>query len=425
MTILKENKQTKEKKKNKGIGKKILVIIIMALLVFIAIFAYKVHKNGGGLQGILATAIGHDQNTLKSLPKMYCLLLGQSEGLTDTIMVAEYDPQNQQASILSIPRDTFIGNDKNTATAWDKMNAVYQTGAENALKEINELTGLNIEYYLKVDTEAFKALVDEIGGVTFDVPIDMKYDDNRQNLHIDLKAGVQVLDGNKAEQVVRFRHNNDGSTYPYEYGLEDEGRMRTQRAFLTALAKQTLKVENITKINGLIEIMEQYVETNLNFDSIKNYVPYIVGFNMEDLRTEQLPGQSELVNGVWVYMAYEEETEKMIDELFLNPFKNEEIDTSEIDTSNVRKSEIKIQLLNGSGSTTKVEKIQARLEKAGYTDVEVLETSSINETTIINRGNVENEAIEELKLLVETEVVSTGEAADVDITIIIGLDSEN
>lgn len=425
MTILKEKKQTKEKKKKSGIGKKILVIILMTLLVFIVIFAYKVHKNGGGLQGILATAIGHDQNTLKSLPKMYCLLLGQSENLTDTIMVAEYDPQNQQASILSIPRDTFIGSDKNSATAWDKINAVYQTGAENALKEINELTGLNIQYYLKVDTAAFKALVDEIGGVTFDVPIDMKYDDNRQNLHIDLKAGVQVLDGDKAEQVVRFRHNNDGSTYPYEYGLEDEGRMRTQRAFLTALAKQTLKVENITKINGFIEIMKEYVETNLDFDSIKDYVPYIVGFNMDNLRTEQLPGQSELVNGVWVYMADEEEAEEMIDELFLNPFKDEEIDTSKIDTSNVNKSEIKIQLLNGSGSTTKVEKMQARLEKAGYTDVEVLETSSISGTTIINRGNVEEAAIEELKLLVETEAVSTGEAADADITIIIGLEEEN
>ena len=245
MKKLKEEKQTKNKKKKKGIGKKILLLLLLLLLIVGGVFAYKVHKNGGGLKGILATAIGHDQETVKTLPKIYCLLLGQSENLTDTIMIAEYDPQKQQASMLSIPRDTFIGYNKSQATAWDKINAVYQTGAENSLKEVNELTGLDIKYYLKVDTQAFKALVDAIGGVTFDVPIDMKYDSNRQNLHINLKAGVQKLDGDKAEQVVRFRHNNDGSTYPSEYGIEDYGRMKTQRNFLKALAKQTLKVENI------------------------------------------------------------------------------------------------------------------------------------------------------------------------------------
>lgn len=183
-------KQTKKKKK--GIGKKILLVLVLLLLVIGGIFAYKVHKNGGGLKGLLATAVGHDQETVKTLPKIYAVLLGQSQNLTDTIMVAEYDPQKQQASILSIPRDTFIGNNKNTATPWDKINAVYQTGPENVLKEINELTGLDIKYYIKVDTEAFKALVEAIGGVTFDVPIDMKYTDKKQGLYINLKQEFKI-----------------------------------------------------------------------------------------------------------------------------------------------------------------------------------------------------------------------------------------
>ena len=92
-------KQTKKKKK--GIGKKILLVLVLLLLVIGGIFAYKVHKNGGGLKGLLATAVGHDQETVKTLPKIYAVLLGQSQNLTDTIMVAEYDPQKQQASILS------------------------------------------------------------------------------------------------------------------------------------------------------------------------------------------------------------------------------------------------------------------------------------------------------------------------------------
>ena len=422
MNILGNQRKTRDKKKKKmSVGKKIVLVLILVILVAGSIFAYKVYKNGGGLRGFLATAIGHNQDTVKTLPKIYCLLVGKSQNLTDTIMIAEYDPQNQQASLLSIPRDTFIGTSQYTATPNDKINSIYSyRGVEGMLTEINELTGLNVQYYLIVDTEAFKVLVDTIGGVTFDVPIDMKYDDNKQNLHIDLKAGVQVLDGDKAEQLVRFRHNNDGSTYPYEYGIEDYGRMRTQRAFLTALAKQTLVPENIFKINQFIDIANQYVETNLDFNAIKDYIPYIVEFNVDNLKTEQLPGESVLTNGVYVYLTDEQAMIQMIDELFLNPTNEEEIDTSGIDTSGVDKEQINIELLNGSNSSAKVERIQSLLEDAGYTISNVTDTSYTEQTVIINRGNVENAALEEIKLLVDTQVVSTGNQTDADITIIIG-----
>ena len=422
------SKEEKEiKKKKKGIGKKIALVIILVILVFAGVVAYRVHENGGGLKGFLATAVGHDSETVKNLPKIYCVLLGQSENLTDTIMIAEYDPQEQQASILSIPRDTFIGYDKTKATAWDKINAVYQTGPENVLKEINELTGLDIKYYLKVDTKAFKVLVDEIGGVTFDVPIDMKYDDNRQNLHINLKAGEQLLDGDKAEQLVRFRHNNDGTTYPAEYGMEDEGRMRTQREFLTALAKQTLKVENIFKINDFIDIANEYVETNIDFDVAKDYVPYIVEFNMEELKTGQVPGKSELTNGVWVYIANQLELNEMIDDLFINPNKLDEEDIkseSTVDTSGIDKTQLKIEVLNGTPSNTKLEKVVAKLENAGYTVSNQGNTTETSNTTIIIRKDVPELVTEDIKQILEAQTTTTGAEAAVNITIIIGTDYE-
>lgn len=421
-----KNKKNINKNK-KGIGKKIALIIIFIILIFALIIAYRVYENGGGLKGFLATAVGHNSDTVKNLPKIYCLLLGQSENLTDTIMIAEYDPQEQQASILSIPRDTFIGYDKTQATTWDKLNAVYQTGAENALKEVNELTGLDIQYYLKVDTEAFKVLVDEIGGVTFDVPIDMKYDDNRQNLHIDLKAGVQTLDGDKAEQLVRFRHNNDGTTYPAEYGMEDEGRMRTQREFLTALAKQTLKVENIFKINQFIDIANTYVETNLNFDTIKDYVPYIVEFDMDNLKTGQVPGESELANGVWIYSANEIELNKMIDDLFLNPNKLDEEDTtseSTVDTSGIDKTQLKIEVLNGTSSNTRLEKVVAKLENAGYTVDKTGNTTETSTTTVIIRKEVPELVQEDIRQILNVNSITNGVETTVNITIIIGKDYE-
>lgn len=429
MKKLDKSKQTVEKtsKKKKGTGKKIAIVILLILLIGGIILGVRVAQNGGGLKGFLATAVGHDSNTVKNLPKIYCLLLGQSETLTDTIMIAEYDPQEQQASILSIPRDTFIGNSKVNATPYDKINCVHQSGLENALKEVNELTGLDIKYYLKVDTKAFKALVDAIGGVEFNVPIDMKYTDKRQNLYINLKAGLQVLDGDKAEQVVRFRHNSDGTTYPVEYGMEDEGRMRTQRAFLAALAKQSLKVENIFKINQFIDIANKYVETNLNFDTIKDYVPYIVEFKVDDLKTAQLPGASDKANGLWFYFADEVKMQKTIDELFLNPNKLDEEDKnsgSTIDTSGIDKSNLNIEVLNGTSSNTKLEKVVAKLKDAGYKVNKKGNTTETTTTTIITRGEVPELVQQEIKQILKVENITSGSEATVNITIIIGKDYE-
>lgn len=422
-----EVKNKKNKKKKKGMAKRIILIVLLILLIIGIVLGIRIWQNGGGLKGLLATAVGHDSNTVKNLPKVYCVLLGQSENLTDTIMVAEYDPQEQQASILSIPRDTFIGNDKSKATAWDKINAVYQTGATNVLKEINELTGLDIKYYLKVDTKAFRDLVDVIGGVTFNVPIDMKYDSKNLNLHINLKAGEQKLNGEKAEWVVRFRHNNDGTTYPVEYGIEDEGRMKTQRAFLTALAKQTLKVENVFKINEILDVANKYIETNMDFELIKDYVPYIVEFNMEDLKTAQVPGQAELTNGVWIYSADEVKLKKKIDELFLNPNKLDADDKksgSTVDTSSIDKTKLKFEVLNGTPSSTKLEKVVAKLKDAGYTVNKTGNTTETNKTTIITRGEVPELVQEDLKQILKVESVTNGGDASVNITIIIGKDYE-
>ena len=208
----KESKRNKRKKK-KAL-KRILLVIILILLVSIGWFTYKTHKNGGGLSGMLATAVGHDENTKKNLKEIKVLILGVSTDidseLTDTIMVASYNPNTQKANLLSIPRDTFTGKNTSRAVASQKINALYNMTRtpQKTLEAVNEITGLNIEYYVIVRTEALIKLVDAIGGVEFNVPIDMKYDDPTQDLHINLKAGMQKLDGEKAEHLLRFRHSN-------------------------------------------------------------------------------------------------------------------------------------------------------------------------------------------------------------------------
>ena len=252
----------------------------------------------------------------------------------------------------------------------------------------------------------------------------MDYDSSKQDLHIHLKAGEQLLDGDKAEQVVRFRHNNDGTTYPYSYGGEDFGRMKTQRAFLTALAKQTLKIENLTKISKFIDIANEYIETNMDFSILKDYIPYAVDFNLENLKTQHLPGQSEQasITRAWIFTVDEEETAKIIDEFFINPEINDDVDTSTVDTSGIDKSKIKIEILNGSNSNTKMQLIKQRLEKAGYTVAKTGDATSTENTVIIDRKNTESEPVkEELKLLADTTYLYTGNETDVDFTIILGV----
>lgn len=426
--------ESKEKKKKVKGKKHVFLRVVIILLVIIGIvgtvFAYKVYKNGGGLRGVIKTSLGHDGDTVNNLEKIYCLLLGQSENLTDTIMLASYDPKTQEAALLSIPRDTFIGDNENYASAWDKINAVYQNGVENTLKEVRDITGINVQYYLKVDTKALKVLVDEIGGVYFEVPINMHYTDRRQGLYIDLKAGYQLLDGDKAEQVVRFRHNSNGTTYPYEYGGEDLGRMRTQRAFLTALLEQTIENMDINTILGFLDIAEKYVETNLNFDAIKDYVPYILDFNIDNLKTATLPGKSVRSpgTGTWIYTVNEDEAKDVINELFYG-IKKETENSNTIDGNTIveqnsnNEQEVDIEVLNGSGNSSKLSEVVSNLEQKGFNVKQTGKTSTTSNTTIINRNSVSENTLNELNELLSVGNIQTGTSDnDIDVTIILGTD---
>ena len=325
-------KNNKNKKKRK-ILKRVLLVLLIILLIGGGVFAYKVFKNGGGMTGILATMVGHDENTKKNLSEFRCLILGistdqENVDLTDTIIVASYNPNTQKATLLSIPRDTYTGKNPAKATAYEKINAMYSRKhrPDETLKAVNEITGLDIEYYVVVKTEALIKLVDVIGGVTFNVPIDMDYDDESQNLAIHLKAGEQKLDGDKAEQLVRFRHNNNGTSYPEDYGDNDIGRMRTQREFILQVVKQTAKPENIFKIGQILDVAKEYVITNIDFDVAKDYIPYAVEFNTDNLLTEVLPGTPSNKNaaGTWVYLHDAKATKTLIQELFVNRDKTEE-----------------------------------------------------------------------------------------------------
>ena len=428
----KKSKEKKQKRKGLRIFGKIILILLLIIIILAGVFAYKVYKNGGGLTGIVSTIVGTDPEKTKNLPDFYCLLLGKSEAMTDTIMVAKYSPSTGEAALLSIPRDSFVGNNPNTATASDKINSKYQISPQKTIDAVNKLTGLNLKYYITVDTKALRDLVNAIGGVYFDVPIKMDYDDSSQNLYIHLEPGYQLLDGEKAEWLVRFRHNNNGTSYSYEYGDNDLGRMRTQREFLMAVAKQALKLENITKINDILKIMEEEVETNIDWDTMMEYAPALLNINADNIKTGMLPGTAQYCNGVAVYLVDEDESKELVNELFLtsqstsneegNTVSNEVVNEVDTDTSTTQ-TKLTVEILNGTGSQTKLNQAINQLEAQGYKIIKKGNTNITSETTIINRTN--NKAQEENSLiaLLGTGTSVIGEDnSNVDFTIILGSD---
>lgn len=419
--ITEEKQNTKKKSKIGKVIKIILLVLLLASIVYGCVFAYKVKQNGGGLSGVLKTAVGHNEETKKNLGTINILVLGESgvgDGykLTDTIMICSYNPNMQKASILSVPRDTYVGKrNKNTASsnylASYKMNAVYRNGTniEETIECVSNVTGLDLEYYLLVDTDALIKVVDAIGGVTFNVPIDMDYDDPGQGLHIHLKAGEQLIDGEKAEQLLRFRHNNDGTSYPEEYGDNDLGRMRTQREFMQATASQLLQAKNILQLKTLLDIAFESIKTNVSLDVMKDYIPYVVDFDTANIQTATLPGEPEKCNGIWIYTANETETKKVVDELF---------------TYKPEPKNIKVEILNGAENEETLNAVSNYLTEKGYEVVQTSNTSETSKTVIINRTSKTTEEEQELKeiLGVGTNQISTVENSEVDFTIIIGKD---
>ncbi len=221
------------------------------------------------------------------------LILGRDTGgggNTDTMLLASYDVTNQKATVMSIPRDTMVN------VPWDikRINSVYNyygggdRGIQHLYKEIAQLVGFEPDFQVVVEWDAVGEIVDAIGGVYFDVPMDMNYKDPYQDLVISQKAGYRLLSGDDAMQVLRYRHDNN---MKHGYAEGDLGRIKTQQAFLKAMVEQVLQPKNMTKAGPLIEAFNKNVETDLSFQNILWFAKSAVlgGLKMEDVSFVTMP----------------------------------------------------------------------------------------------------------------------------------------
>lgn len=256
------------------------------------------------------------------------LLIGfdKSKGLTDVIMVAHFDAEKNTMKLISVPRDlkidftqepfkTIKDNDPNNHLHFSKLTEVYMGvgGGNEALvqvrKIVSEIVGLDIDYMATIDVGGFKDVVDILGGIDFYVPQRMKYTDPIQDLYIDLQEGQQVLDGEHAMQLVRFR----------KYPMGDIQRTRVQQELIFAAYNKVLQMRDVDQIAKLTSSVYSIFNADFGLKFALDYAGYFYEkkdsnlMNLDNMVT--LPSYGDKINEIWYQDWDMDEVHGVVNEL--------------------------------------------------------------------------------------------------------------
>jgi LCP family protein required for cell wall assembly len=303
----------------------ILSLIISVFLFFSGTFILS-HLNS---INVSANAVFDEDNGVNDLLKPFIkdnkinvlLLVGDiEEANTDTIMLASLDTRDNTLNVLSIPRDTRVDID---SMDFPKINSLYakKNGHILLVDTLNKMFGVKIDYYVYLNIKTFREIINKLDGVYIDVPVDMDYDDPTQNLHIHLKKGHQLLDGEKAEQYLRFRHPN-GPYYSEEmlkhYDGSDLKRINAQQNFIKELIKQKANITYISRLDDIINTVFDNMETDITLSEALKILKSAASYKPETLNTYTLPGESKQMgtDNIWYYIYDKEQGELILKDKF-------------------------------------------------------------------------------------------------------------
>ncbi len=400
------NKPIKKNRKHKKSYKPYVSFVLIAFSVAMLVtgvfgsslyFYQQYTKNSQNtFSGYDANAQNNTEGAVVAKENVNVLLIGLDQGSfhTDTMILANLNTKDGSIELISIPRDTYTelpqhvvdevyANSSNPIMPRDGIMKLTEVvtytqdldlGLEILTNYVAGLFGIEIDAYVAVDLESFSYLVDEIGGVYFDVPRRMYYTDNAQGLYIDLQPGYQLLDGDKAEQLIRFRKGVG------EYPNGDLGRIETQQAFLKALINQVLGKENI--VSNLIPLTKtyfNYVTTSLHVLDVPTYADYALKADKDNITTYSLPNEYKYVIKRSFAVPIEDELHALSQKVFygIEPEVVNDTELSEnlennspstnISISDKEKSTYTISILNGSNTVGLAGKTKQLLTNDGYT----------------------------------------------------------
>jgi len=358
---MKNNKKGKKTVNYKRIFLIIAAFVVVALiLIFASFYSFLNTFNNSSVD---LTKVGLNKNDTQKIKNngksCNILVMGVDIGTagstsandpkrTDTMILAHYNANDKKVNLISIPRDTLIRiNGKN-----QKINAAHAIGGViYAVDAVENLLGIQIDYYGKVNYKGFDQLIDAIGGVNVDITRKMDYDDPTQDLSIHFEKGTNVhLDGKKAEEFFRWRKNTDGS------GLEngDLGRIQNQHIFITSVMKKIKSPMTIFKIPRILSAIKSAIETNMDAKDILKYA-YIFGtINNKNLSMDTIQGDLKTIGGVSYVVYNQAQNEQVILKL------NDGIVPS------IDKSKLKIKVMNGTKTQGLASDYSTYLVEKGY-----------------------------------------------------------
>lgn len=287
-----DRKRKKWKQKSSPLWRVALILIMLASL----IGGYEWAASRFGAPSMVSLVTG-----LEGKNQVNILLVGtdnraNERGRSDTIVLASINFRNNDIHLLSIPRDTRASIDGHGK---QKINHAYAYGGVPLLeKTVENLLDTPVDYYIETDFKGFERLIDRLGGVSLDVEKRMHYPEEG----INLKPGLQKLDGHDALAYVRFRSDGRG----------DIGRIERQQHFFEAAKEQFLTLDNLLKSPQLIGDLADCVETNMPVSGTLRVANALKGAGPDQFQTHMLPGRPQTINGLSYWVAKDDEVRELV-----------------------------------------------------------------------------------------------------------------
>jgi polyisoprenyl-teichoic acid--peptidoglycan teichoic acid transferase len=331
------------------------------------------------------------------------------KGLTDTMLLVRFDPQSKKLSVLSIPRDTRTYVEGRGEVKINEAN--YYGGPASSAKSVSGLLGgVGIDRYVTLNIHGIKSLVDALGGITINVPKDMKYTDQTQHLYIDLKAGKQRLNGEQIIQYLLYRHDD----------LGDIGRVQRQQTLMRAFVEQEVNIGLLSRLPKILSVIQSHIDTNLSIEELVALAGFATQTDRSSVQMLMVPGKfsdnKDYKASYWLPDYSEIET--LVAEHFdfgQNTWKIENADATFL----------KLAIQDSTGDRSAVADFVKTLTQAGYRNVQVYKgwAEPIDVTTIVAQdGDIKSaQAIRQSLGFGDVVVESTGSLQS-DVTIRLGKD---
>ena len=359
----------------------------------------------------------------------------EDEVRTDVIFVVNFNTITNKVKVVSIPRDTkVVWTDKqkraynqltgntisvskiNEMAAYGRINKNIGNIRDFTIDEIENILKVRVDNYVVINLEAFREIVDAIGGVDMYVPQDMYYVDNCQGLYINLKEGQQHLDGDAAEGLVRFRR----------YAKGDEERVSVQQIFLKAVAEKVMS-QNISTLAGIATKLFPYVKTDVKLNEVLDYLDLLNQFSLEYLSFYTVPGYGAYENNISYYYIEDNALEDMITDVFLDTTVAG-ADDVEGEASGNKEEEIvidkkvEIAVYNAAGVKGIAGRMKDTLQSAGYNVRKVAnyDETGLDESIIYAKDK--SKASQFLEYVVDAEIIEDA-SIEYDIEIVVGNES--